>query len=75
MHAKDGRWPTNPDKLGEEVLIGTGLVDFHEVFEGAAQSRLRRRHHHRTRDLTGLSRSKMYVTEKLYLEKVLARVG
>jgi L-ribulose-5-phosphate 3-epimerase len=32
MHAKDGRWPTDPDKLGEEVLIGTGLVDFRKVF-------------------------------------------
>ncbi len=24
VHAKDGRWPTDPRKLGEEVLIGTG---------------------------------------------------
>ena len=32
VHAKDGRWPTNPDELGEEVLIGTGLVDFRAVF-------------------------------------------
>jgi sugar phosphate isomerase/epimerase len=32
IHAKDGRWPTDPDKLGQEVLIGTGLVDFRQVF-------------------------------------------
>jgi sugar phosphate isomerase/epimerase len=32
MHAKDGTWPTNPDKLGEEVLIGKGVVDFPKVF-------------------------------------------
>ncbi len=32
IHAKDGRWPTDPDKLGEEVLIGKGLVNFQEVF-------------------------------------------
>ena len=32
IHAKDGRWPTNPNELGQEVLIGTGLVDFHTVF-------------------------------------------
>lgn len=32
IHAKDGRWPTDPDKLGEEVLIGKGLVNFKEVF-------------------------------------------
>jgi L-ribulose-5-phosphate 3-epimerase len=32
VHAKDGLWPTDPDKLGEEVLIGKGAVDFHQVF-------------------------------------------
>jgi len=32
IHAKDGRWPTNPSELGEEVLIGKGLVDFKQVF-------------------------------------------
>jgi L-ribulose-5-phosphate 3-epimerase len=32
IHAKDGRWPTDPNKLGEEVLIGQGLVDFRQVF-------------------------------------------
>jgi L-ribulose-5-phosphate 3-epimerase len=32
VHAKDGRWPTNPSELGEEVLIGKGLVDFKAVF-------------------------------------------
>lgn len=32
VHAKDGKWPTDPNKLGEEVLIGKGLVDFKTVF-------------------------------------------
>jgi len=32
VHAKDGKWPTDPSKLGEEVLIGKGLVDFKAVF-------------------------------------------
>src|SRR5579859_2457458 len=32
VHAKDGKWPTDPSKLGEEVLIGKGLVDFKSVF-------------------------------------------
>jgi L-ribulose-5-phosphate 3-epimerase len=32
IHAKDGRWPTDPDQLGEEVLIGKGLADFRAVF-------------------------------------------
>ena len=31
IHAKDGRWPTDPSQLGEEVLIGKGLVDFRAV--------------------------------------------
>ena len=32
VHAKDGRWPTDPYKFGEEVPIGKGLVNFREVF-------------------------------------------
>jgi sugar phosphate isomerase/epimerase len=32
VHAKDGRWPTDPRKLGEETPIGKGLVDFARVF-------------------------------------------
>jgi L-ribulose-5-phosphate 3-epimerase len=32
IHAKDGKWPTDPSQLGEEVLIGKGLVDFRTVF-------------------------------------------
>jgi len=32
IHAKDGRWPTDPNELGQEVLIGKGLVDFRQVF-------------------------------------------
>jgi sugar phosphate isomerase/epimerase len=32
VHAKDGLWPTDPMELGKEVLIGTGRVDFLQVF-------------------------------------------
>ena len=28
IHAKDGLWPTDPKRLGEEVPIGKGRVDF-----------------------------------------------
>jgi sugar phosphate isomerase/epimerase len=28
VHAKDGRYPTDPEKLGEETAIGQGQVDF-----------------------------------------------
>jgi len=33
IHAKDGLWPTNPRKLGEEVPIGKGKVDFPRIIE------------------------------------------
>ncbi len=32
LHAKDGFYPTDPTKLGKEVLIGQGKVDFPGVF-------------------------------------------
>ena len=32
VHAKDGRYPTNPRLLGQEVPIGQGKVDFARVF-------------------------------------------
>ncbi|MEZ2347679.1 sugar phosphate isomerase/epimerase family protein [Terriglobus sp. RCC_193] len=33
IHAKDGMWPTDPDKLGKEVQIGKGEVDFPTVLK------------------------------------------
>jgi len=33
IHAKDGLFPTDPRNLGEEVVIGKGMVDFPAVFE------------------------------------------
>jgi sugar phosphate isomerase/epimerase len=72
VHAKDGRWPTNPDKLGEEVLIGTGLVDFHKVFEGLRKAGYTgaitiERETHGPKQIEDVRQ------EKLYLEKVLSR--
>jgi L-ribulose-5-phosphate 3-epimerase len=73
IHAKDGRWPTDPNKLGEEVLIGTGLVDFHKVFaklhhlgySGAVTIE---------RETSGPQQIADVRDEKVYLEKVLAQV-
>jgi hypothetical protein len=31
IHAKDGLWPTDPQRLGEEVPIGKGKVDFPRI--------------------------------------------
>jgi L-ribulose-5-phosphate 3-epimerase len=33
VHAKDGRYPTDPSKLGEEVPIGEGKVDFPRLIQ------------------------------------------
>jgi sugar phosphate isomerase/epimerase len=33
LHAKDGLYPTNPKKLGTEVAIGKGRVDFPVVIQ------------------------------------------
>ncbi len=73
IHAKDGRWPTDPSKLGEEVLIGQGLVDFRAVFT---------RLHHRgytgavtiERETSGPQQIEDVRQEKIYLEKILNEV-
>jgi L-ribulose-5-phosphate 3-epimerase len=73
IHAKDGRWPTDPSQLGEEVLIGKGLVDFRAVFtklhsigyEGAVTIE---------RETSGPQQIEDVRQEKLYLEKILREV-
>jgi L-ribulose-5-phosphate 3-epimerase len=70
MHAKDGRWPTDPMKLGEEVLIGTGLVDFKSVF-----TKLRRLGYAGAvtieREISGPQQIADVKQEKAYLERIL----
>jgi L-ribulose-5-phosphate 3-epimerase len=73
IHAKDGRWPTDPSQLGEEVLIGKGLVDFRAVFAklhrigytGAVTIE---------RETSGPQQIEDVRQEKLYLEKILNEV-
>lgn len=73
IHAKDGRWPTDPSQLGEEVLIGRGLVDFKAVFAklhrigytGAVTIE---------RETSGPQQIEDVRQEKLYLEKILREV-
>ena len=70
IHAKDGKWPTNPSNLGEEVKIGQGLVNFPEVFRklhkvgyaGAVTIE---------RETSGPSQIADVKDEKLYLERAL----
>jgi sugar phosphate isomerase/epimerase len=73
VHAKDGKWPTNPSELGQEVLIGKGLVDFKAVFtklhglgyQGAITIE---------RETSGPQRIEDVKNEKTYLEGILRQV-
>lgn len=73
MHAKDGKWPTDPAKLGQEVLIGEGDVDFTAVFKqlhalgykGAVTIE---------RETSGPQQIADVKAEKLYLERILNQV-
>jgi sugar phosphate isomerase/epimerase len=73
IHAKDGRWPTDPNQLGEEVLIGKGLVDFKTVF-----TKLKRIGYSGAvtieRETSGPQQVEDVKNEKLYLERVLKEV-
>ena len=73
VHAKDGKWPTDPSKLGEEVLIGKGLVDFKTVFAklhklgytGAVTIE---------RETSGPQQVEDVKNEKMYLQRILDEV-
>lgn len=73
MHAKDGRWPTNPFELGKEVVIGKGEVDFAKVFselravgyKGAVSIE---------RETSGPQQVEDVRQEKIYLERILAQL-
>ena len=73
VHAKDGKWPTDPSKLGEEVVIGKGLVDFEKVFAklhklgyaGAITIE---------RETSGPQQIEDVRQEKIYLERILKQI-
>jgi L-ribulose-5-phosphate 3-epimerase len=73
VHAKDGRWPTDPSQLGEEVLIGKGLVDFKTVF-----TKLHRLGYTGAitieRETSGPQQIEDVRNEKIYLQKILDEV-
>ena len=74
IHAKDGKWPTDPSQLGEEVQIGKGLVDFRAVF-----TKLHRAGYTGAvtieRETSGPQQIEDVRQEKLYLEKILSEVA
>jgi sugar phosphate isomerase/epimerase len=73
IHAKDGKWPTDPSQLGEEVLIGKGLVDFKTVF-----TKLHRLGYTGAvtieRETSGPQQIEDVRQEKMYLEKIIGEV-
>jgi len=73
IHAKDGKWPTDPMKLGEEVLIGKGLVDFEAVF-----TRLHKLGYTGAvtieRETEGPQQIEDVKNEKIYLEKIITKI-
>ena len=70
VHAKDGKWPTDPSQLGEEVLIGQGKVDFRTVlaslhrlgYTGAITIE---------RETSGPQQIEDVKNEKAYLERII----
>jgi sugar phosphate isomerase/epimerase len=73
MHAKDGKWPTDPSKLGQEVLIGKGEVDFSAVL-----SQLRALNYKGAisieRETSGPQQVQDVKAEKVYLDNILAKL-
>jgi L-ribulose-5-phosphate 3-epimerase len=73
MHAKDGKWPTNPMQLGQEVVIGKGDVDFAKVlaglhavgYKGAVTIE---------RETSGPQQVEDVRQEKVYLERILSNI-
>ncbi|SDE96070.1 sugar phosphate isomerase/epimerase family protein [Terriglobus roseus] len=69
-HMKDGLFPTNPHKLGEEVAIGKGRVDFPELFR-----RLHAVNYRRTitieREISGPQQTADILASKVYLQRLI----
>ncbi|WP_334266243.1 sugar phosphate isomerase/epimerase family protein [Edaphobacter sp. HDX4] len=74
MHAKDGKWPTNPMELGQEVVIGKGEVDFAKVFTGLRAAGYKGAVSIE-RETSGPQQIEDVRQEKVYLEHVLAQTS
>jgi len=70
VHAKDGLYPTDPKKLGEEVPIGAGKVRFGEVI-----AKLKKFGYRNPltieREISGEKQRQDILASKAYLEKLL----
>ena len=71
IHAKDGLWPTDPKKLGEEVPISKGKVDFPRII-----SRLKEIDYRGSvtieREISGPQQTEDVRAAKAYLEKLIS---
>ncbi|HTH54065.1 MAG TPA: sugar phosphate isomerase/epimerase family protein [Edaphobacter sp.] len=74
MHAKDGKWPTNPSELGEEVVIGKGEVDFAAVFRGLKSAGYKGAVSIE-RETSGPQQIEDVRQEKIYLQRALAQLN
>jgi len=70
MHAKDGLFPTDPHKLGDEVAIGQGRVDFPTLFR-----RLRKVNYTSAitieREIEGPKQQEDILASKVYLQNLI----
>ncbi|MGA2986450.1 MAG: TIM barrel protein [Terriglobia bacterium] len=73
-HAKDGLFPTNPKELGEEVAIGKGKANFPKLIP-----RLKELGYPGPltieREISGPQQFEDIKAEKVYLEKLVAKLG
>ncbi len=74
VHAKDGLFPTDPMKLGEEVLIGKGKADFEHIFTVLHKAGYRGAITIE-RETSGPQQIADVRDEKIYLERILSRIG
>jgi L-ribulose-5-phosphate 3-epimerase len=73
VHAKDGLFPTDPMKLGEEVLIGKGKADFEHIFTQLHKAGYRGAITIE-RETSGPQQIADVREEKLYLEGILSHI-
>jgi sugar phosphate isomerase/epimerase len=74
MHAKDGKWPTNPMELGQEVVIGKGEVDFTKVLSGLKAAGYKGAVTIE-RETSGPQQIEDVRQEKIYLERILQQIN
>jgi sugar phosphate isomerase/epimerase len=73
LHAKDGFYPTNPRKLGHEVPIGQGKVDFPKIIRRLKEMNFKG-HITIEREISGPQQVEDILQSKKYLEELIKTV-